>query len=110
MSTPEENLFDAEFVEATNRLIEIANEMASKYSDHKMGVAFIYAAARYNAYIAAGSVTDSQELAGRKDKAVEYFTDRFRQLYSGNLDDYIANFEDYLGQNTDESSEQQAQH
>ncbi|MBR9884046.1 MAG: DUF3144 domain-containing protein [Oceanospirillales bacterium] len=96
MST-DENLFDEAFVEATNRLIEIANEMGAKYGDHKMGVAFIYAAARYNAYIAAGSVTDADELAGKRDKAVEYFTDRFRQLYDGNLQDYIANFDEYMG-------------
>jgi hypothetical protein len=74
MST-DESLFDEQFLEATNKLIEIANEMGGKYGDHKMGVAFIYAAARYNAYIAAGSVTSADELADKRDKAVEYFTD-----------------------------------
>lgn len=96
MST-DESMFDDEFVEATNKLIEIANEMGQRYGDHKMGVAFIYAAARYNAYIAAGSVTKAEELAEKRDKAVEYFTDRFRQLYDGNLMDYIANFDEYMG-------------
>ncbi len=96
MST-DESLFDEQFLEATNKLIEIANEMGGKYGDHKMGVAFIYAAARYNAYIAAGSVTSADELADKRDKAVEYFTDRFRQLYDGNLADYIANFDEYMG-------------
>ncbi|MBS99098.1 MAG: DUF3144 domain-containing protein [Oceanospirillaceae bacterium] len=94
----DENMFDEQFVEATNKLIEIANEMGGKYGDHKMGVAFIYAAARFNAYIAAGSVTSADELAGKREKAVEYFTDRFRQLYDGNLVDYISNFEAYMGE------------
>jgi len=93
----DENMFDDPFVEATNKLIEIANEMGGKYGDHKMGVAFIYAAARFNAYIAAGSVGNAEELADKRDKAVEYFTDRFRQLYDGNLMDYIANFDEYMG-------------
>jgi len=94
----DENQFDEPFLEATNKLIEIANEMGSRYGDHKMGVAFIYAAARYNAYIAAGSVTSAEELSDKRDKAVEYFTDRFRQLYDGNLMDYIAHFDEYMGQ------------
>ncbi|SEG26651.1 MULTISPECIES: DUF3144 domain-containing protein [Marinobacterium] len=101
----EENLFDDEFVETTNKLIEIANEMAAKQGEHKMGVAFIYAAARYNAYIAASSVTNADELAGKRDKAVEYFSDRFRKLYDGNLMDYIANFEEYMGIAEDQQAE-----
>lgn len=104
MST-DENLFDEEFVEATNKLIEIANEMAAKHGEHKMGVAFIYAAARFNAYIAASSVTSADELSGKRDKAVEYFTDRFRKLYDGNLMDYIANFDDYMGVAEQEEAE-----
>ncbi|GGC00537.1 hypothetical protein GCM10011352_28360 [Marinobacterium zhoushanense] len=103
MST-DENMFDDEFVEATNKLIEIANEMGGKYGDHKMGVAFIYAAARFNAYIAAGSVTKAEELVDKRDKAVEYFTDRFRQLFDGNLADYIANFDLYMGEAAEEAS------
>lgn len=103
MST-EDELFDGQFLEATNRMIEIANEMGRQYGDHKMGVAFIYAAARYNAYIAAGSVTSAEELSGKRDKAVEYFTDRFRQLYDGNLMDYIAHFDEYMGVAEDNGS------
>ncbi len=104
MST-DENLFDDEFVETTNKLIAIANEMAAKQGEHKMGVAFIYAAARYNAYIAASSVTSADELAGKRDKAVEYFSDRFRKLYDGNLMDYIANFDEYMGVAEEEQAE-----
>ena len=47
--------------------------------------------------IAASSVTKAEELADKREKAVEYFTDRFRQLYDGNLVDYISNFEEYMG-------------
>lgn len=93
----DENLFDEEFLEATNKLIEIANEMADKYGEHKASVAFIYAAARYNGYIAANSVTSAAELEEKRPKAVEYFADRFRQLYDGNLQEYVANFDEYMG-------------
>lgn len=100
MST-DENPFDEPFLEATNKLIEIANEISETQGVHKVGVAFIHAAARYNAYIAAGSVTGADELADKRQKAVEYFTDRFRQLYDGNLQDYIANFDVYMGEEGD---------
>lgn len=99
----DQETFDTEFLEATNKLIEQANQEAGKITEHKMGIAFIYAAARYNAFIAAGSVTNADELAARRDKAVEYFSDRFRQLYQANLDDYIANFGAYAGESETEA-------
>lgn len=95
----DENMIDDKFMEATNAMIELANRMAAQFGEegeHKMGVAFIFAAARYNAYLAANSVTSPGELAERKEKAVEYFGQRFRQLYSSNVDDYIEHFEQYM--------------
>lgn len=100
----DENVFDEQFLEATNKLIEIANEMADKYGEHKASVAFIYAAARYNGYIAANSVISAEALEEKRPKAVEYFTDRFRQLYDGNLRDYVANFDEYMGKTKVDSS------
>ncbi|MBN0989736.1 DUF3144 domain-containing protein [Amphritea pacifica] len=100
----DENLFDEQFLDVTNKLIEIANEMGEKYGEHKASVAFIYAAARYNGYIAASSVTSAEELESKREKAVEYFTSRFRQLYDGNLQEYVANFDEYMGKTNDDQA------
>ncbi len=98
----EQELMDDEFLDTTNKLIEIANEMGAKYGDHKTGVAFIYAAARYNAYIAASSVTSAEALEESRPKAIEYFSNRFRQLYDGNMQEYVAHFEEYMGSGSEE--------
>lgn len=97
----EENLHDEKFMEATNAMIELANRLSTQLGEegeHKMGVAFIYAAARYNAYLAAGSVTTAGELADRKVKAADFFSDRFRQLYLSNLEEYIEHFDELLAE------------
>lgn len=91
----DEETFDSEFFETANALIKNANEQAATLGEHKVGIAFLYAAARYHAYIAASSVTCAEDLEAGKDKAVKYFSDRFSQLFEANLADYIANFDEY---------------
>jgi Protein of unknown function (DUF3144) len=65
---------------------------------HKEGVAasMLYASARFTAWLMAGSFTKSDLMQESKAGAVEFFTERFRDMLSQNIDDYITNFDHYL--------------
>lgn len=65
---------------------------------HKEGVAasMLYASARFTAWLMAGSFANGDLMKESKAGAVEFFTERFRDMLGQNIDDYIANFDHYL--------------
>lgn len=40
---------------------------------------------------------DLAELKAERDQAISHFTEQYRKMFTENLDDYIENFERYLG-------------
>lgn len=67
-------------------------------SMHKEGVAasMLYASARFTAWLMASSFPDAKPMQDAKAGALDFFTERFRDMLNQNIDDYIANFDHYI--------------
>ena len=79
-----------------DEVIQLANEQRTHASNIKVGASLLYAAARFNAFVAASSSADAAEMKADKAEALEYFCDEFRKALSENLDDYVDHYEDYI--------------
>lgn len=76
--------------------IHLANAQLAEVGRGKVSASFMYAVARFNAWVSACGFDSPDEMRASRDEAVEYFVNEYRQMLSQNLDDYIANFEAYL--------------
>ena len=69
-----------------DKFIGLANELTKEQSHGDVGVALRYAAARYSAFEAA---MRTDNLAGEKDKHIEFFVRTFTEMLQKNFDEYI---------------------
>ncbi len=94
MSEPDKGFFDR-----ADGHIALANAQISKeVGPGEVSASFLFAAARYNAFITAAGCTTSLELQSSKEQAVDYFTEQFRALLEQQMDDYAQNFSVYMRQ------------
>ncbi len=85
------------FYDRVDSLIEYANNQVTKDADHgDVSASFMYALARYNAYVSAASFKNQLDMKNNKEDVMKYFVEEYKQSLEENLDDYIANFDDYL--------------
>jgi len=87
---------DEAFYKRADAHIHLANAQLAEVGRGKVSASFMYAVARFNAWISACGFESADEMQVSRDEAVEYFVNEYRQMLSQNLDDYIANFESYL--------------
>ena len=95
-STDENEANEREFWRLADTFINQANELYAKEGDGKVGYALLYAAARFNAFIVSSTAGDKKELGDEMEPATAYFTDQYRKMFVENLEDYHANFDQYL--------------
>ncbi len=84
-----ENIPDQEFFELADSFIRLANQHRENIPATKVSSAFLYAAARYNAFVAASA--DGADPESEREVVIEYFTQQYRKMISENMDDYIKN-------------------
>ena len=81
MSTPPPE--DAqEFFAISNRFVELANEMNSDFPRARISAAFLYSAARYNAF---SWMKREVMLDQTEEEAIEFFCTQYKQLLRNNL-------------------------
>jgi hypothetical protein len=84
------------FWERANAFINLANDQCDTAHPNEVSASTLYAAARFNAFIVAKTTGSAQNMQADRERALEYFTDQFRQMMAGNLDDFTANFDRYI--------------
>ncbi len=72
--------------EMADRFIALANEFGKTQARERIGAAFMYAAARYNAYEAS---TKSTNLVADKPDALDWYTKEYRRMFEANFDELI---------------------
>lgn len=86
----------SEFWSRADSFIDLANEQTQKFDDGKVSASFLYAAARYNAFVSASKTKDQNELIGLKESFTEYMLEQYRKALEENIDDYITNYDQYI--------------
>ncbi|HEY6530264.1 MAG TPA: DUF3144 domain-containing protein [Cellvibrionaceae bacterium] len=95
-ATPDSEDSEQLFFNRADAHIFLSNDQLDNM--HKEGVAasMLYASARFTAWLMAGSFANGDLMQESKASALEFFTERFRDMLNQNIDDYIANFDHYI--------------
>ena len=72
--------------EMADRFITIANELSKTQTKDRVGMAFLFATARYNAFVSMGK---SEDLRRDKEDALNWHTAEYRRMLESNLDELI---------------------
>jgi hypothetical protein len=57
----------------------------------------MFGLSRFNAWVVASSSDSREDMAKEREQAIEYFLGEYRKMLEQNLDDYVENFDDYMG-------------
>jgi len=85
---------DKEFWDIADSFIAVANERCGTVFPGKVSAAMLYAAARFNAFIAASQSKSKEQFVTELDETTAYFVAQFQKMLRENLSDYEANFGD----------------
>lgn len=75
--------------------IDRANEFAEGNSQENVGLALLYAAARYNAHVVSQHASTLEDFEKDLPRAREFFAGQYQQMLEENLEDYKAVYTKY---------------
>ena len=88
----DETLSDEELDEIYRRTIDAfidqANEFAETNSKENVGLALLYAASRFNAYVVSQHANTLEDYERDASRAGDFFRQQYAQMLDENLDDY----------------------
>jgi len=101
-NTSKENQADEQFFKRVDTLIGLANGYV-KAQAHPAFVnnSFMFASARFNAWVAAAGYQNSEEMAKEKEEMLNFFVNQYKLMLEENLNDYIKNYDAFMGKSTD---------
>ena len=87
---------DETFYPRADAHIDLANAQLADVSRGKVSASFMYAVARFNAWVTACKADSAEDLRAGKEDSLEYFVSQYRAMLSENLDDYVEHFDKYM--------------
>ena len=82
------------FLIRADKHISLANEqMDENTTQGEVSASLLYAAARFNAWMASTSFESKEAMAEEKDKILEYFTEQYKLALGENIDNHIENYD-----------------
>jgi len=79
---------DLEFRKMADAFIDVANKQLKGDNREIVGMAILYAAARFNSFVTAAHAPDLTKFDTDRDKAFDFFVGKYREMLNENLDDY----------------------
>ncbi len=96
--TPKENQLDEKFFERADAHIALANgHINAQVHPGWASNSLMYAASRFNAWVAAAGFSNGEDLAKEKQEIIDYFTNQYKLMLEENLDNYIENYDMFMG-------------
>jgi hypothetical protein len=86
---------DHEFYDRAQEHLQVANEQLAGVSRGRVSASMLYACARFNAWVSASNRESAGELRSAYGETIEYFVAQYRKMLVKNLDDFVANFNEY---------------
>lgn len=94
-----DNELDKEFWDRADQFVNLANEQSQNVSPGEVSSSFLYAAARFNAFVAAATARNIDELKNNKEEAIRYFSNQYHEMFVENIEDWIKNYEKHINNN-----------
>ena len=83
----DENI-DHEFRRMADAFIDQANTFIDASAKENVGMALLYAASRFNAFVVASHAPSIHKFDQDRDKAIQFFSSEYVRMLEENLDDY----------------------
>jgi len=79
---------DKDFRKIVDSFIQLANQHLETAKREHVGMALLYAAARFNAFVLAAYAADPEAFETDRQLAFDYFTHEYQRMLNENLDDH----------------------
>lgn len=86
---------DARYRELVDSFIDQANEFSEHNSIENVGMALLFAASRFNAYVVSQHAETKDAYQSDLPKARDFFRKQYREMLDENLEEYERVFEKY---------------
>jgi len=84
---------DKEFRKIIDSFIHLANQYIDTVPRENVGMALLYAAARFNSFVIASHAQDVGKFDADRPAAFDFFTSEYQRMLNENLDDYRKAYE-----------------
>lgn len=85
-----------QFRQMADTFINQANKQSEDTNPENVGMALLYAASRFNAFIVASHADELKKYEADREKAIEFFSSEYLRMLNENLDDYKKVFDPTL--------------
>ena len=93
--TLSEEELDEVYRQMVDSFIDRANELAEGNGAENVGMALLYAAARFNAHVVSQHAETAESYAADVPKAREFFNDQYQRMLDENFEDYKSIYSKY---------------
>jgi hypothetical protein len=87
---------DDAFYERADAHIHLSNDQMGDVTRGKVSASMLYGTSRFNAWVSACGFDSGADMAEKKEETIKYFVEEYAKMLEENLDDYIANFAQYM--------------
>jgi hypothetical protein len=87
---------DDAFYERADEHIRLSNDQMGDVARGKVSASMLYGTSRFNAWVSACGFENGADMAEKKKETIKYFVDEYAKMLEENMDDYIANFAQYM--------------
>ncbi len=95
----DDTISDEELDDIYRRMIDLfidrANELAETNSKENVGLALLYAAARFNAHVVSQHANTLEDYEKDLPRARQFFQDQYQEMLEENLEDHKQNYTKY---------------
>lgn len=85
---------EREFRRVADAFIDLANEQIESAPKENVGMALLFAASRFNAFVVASHCKTLDRYESDRQKAIEFFSKEYLRMLDENLEDYRRAFEE----------------
>lgn len=88
---------DEKFYDRADAHINLSNDQLKDSGLIKVNDSMMYALVRFNSWVSASGFDSAIEMSEAREEIIEYFSIQYRKMLAENLDNYIANFDKFMG-------------
>ena len=86
---------DVIYRQMIDSFIDRANELAEQNSLENVGMALLFAASRFNAFVVSQHAENLEDFEKDEEKAQQFFTSQYQEMLTENLEDYKKVYQKY---------------
>ena len=90
-----EDEVDVIYRQMIDSFIDRANELVEQNSPENVGMALLFAASRFNAFVVSQHAENAKDYEKDMEKAQQFFVSQYQEMLTENLEDYKKIYEKY---------------